>query len=72
MFLPRMENMSQINQIIFQPFGAGPRNCIGKRFAILEIKVAMTRILQNFSIEPTEDTPVSIILACMYQSIGIL
>jgi cytochrome P450 len=32
----------------YQPFGSGPRNCLGMRFALLEIKLCMTNILRNF------------------------
>ena len=53
----RMEDMSKIDPIIFQPFGAGPRNCIGMRFAMMEIKLAFCKILQRFSLDVTDDTP---------------
>ncbi|KAG8176367.1 hypothetical protein JTE90_018942 [Oedothorax gibbosus] len=32
----------------YQPFGSGPRNCLGMRFALLEIKLCMTNILRHF------------------------
>jgi len=51
--------MNKVNQIIFQPFGAGPRNCIGMRFALVEVKMAICKILQNFQLDVADDTPVS-------------
>ncbi|KAI4465969.1 cytochrome p450 family 4 [Holotrichia oblita] len=34
----------------FMPFGAGPRNCIGRRFASLEVKYIVAQILRNFKV----------------------
>ena len=43
----------------FFPFGSGPRNCIAQRFALLEIKLVLTKIFSKFRIEKCEKTPVS-------------
>lgn len=53
----RMRDMTRIDPMVFQPFGAGQRNCIGMRFAMMEIKLCMAKLLHRFSFEPTEDTP---------------
>lgn len=42
------------------PFGIGPRNCIGMRFANEEIKIALTAMLTKFEFFPIEETPVSV------------
>jgi cytochrome P450 len=35
-------------------FGAGPRNCIGMRFAILEMKMACINLLKTFTVLKSE------------------
>lgn len=41
---------------IAMPFGAGPRICPGRYLAMMEIKLAMAMLLQNFGIVSV-DTP---------------
>ena len=41
------------------PFGSGPRQCIGMRLALLEIKFAAVRIYRQFRFLKCPDTPVS-------------
>ncbi|XP_012060475.1 PREDICTED: cytochrome P450 6A1-like [Atta cephalotes] len=42
----------------YLPFGDGPRNCIGARFAIYQSKLGLTKILRNYKIETCEETPI--------------
>lgn len=39
------------DQLAFFPFGFGPRTCVGQNFALIEAKVALSTILQNFSFQ---------------------
>uniref|UniRef100_A0A8C5QDU9 Cytochrome P450 n=1 Tax=Leptobrachium leishanense TaxID=445787 RepID=A0A8C5QDU9_9ANUR len=50
------ENKANQNPFHFLPFGDGPRNCIGMRFALLSMKLAITVLLQNFTFRPCKDT----------------
>ncbi|CAO2630201.1 Cytochrome P450 3A13 [Lemmus lemmus] len=52
------KNKDAINPYVFMPFGNGPRKCIAMRFALITMKLAVVKILQNFSVEPCEETQV--------------
>lgn len=42
----------------FIPFGAGPRQCIGKRFALVETRLILAQIAARFTIRAASQAPV--------------
>ncbi|XP_074137306.1 cytochrome P450 3A4-like [Sminthopsis crassicaudata] len=57
------ENKESINPYVYLPFGAGPRNCIGMRFALMSMKVATSRLLQEFTFTTCKETQVPLKLS---------
>uniref|UniRef100_A0AAX7W6E7 unspecific monooxygenase n=1 Tax=Astatotilapia calliptera TaxID=8154 RepID=A0AAX7W6E7_ASTCA len=52
------ENKQNINPYTYLPFGAGPRSCMGTRFALMMVKLAMVEVLQNFSFSVCKETEI--------------
>ncbi len=54
-----VENEKQISPFVYFPFGVGPRACIGAQFAMTEIAVVATILLQKFefSLAPKQGEP---------------
>ncbi|XP_053607719.1 cytochrome P450 9e2-like [Plodia interpunctella] len=57
------ENKHKINPLAYMPFGVGPRNCIGSRFALCEVKVMLYQLLQHFVLSPCEKTKIPPVLS---------
>lgn len=47
-FLP--EKMQQRHYYSFIPFSAGPRSCVGRKYAMLKLKVLLSTILRNYRV----------------------
>lgn len=61
------ENKHLINQDAYMPFGVGPRQCIGIRFALMEVKTMLYYLVLNYSFHVVEKTQIPLRLS---KSIG--
>jgi len=52
------ENIKERHQFTYLPFGAGPRVCLGRRFAMMQMKIGMAHILPHFEMASCKGTPV--------------
>ncbi|XP_013135366.1 PREDICTED: cytochrome P450 9e2-like [Papilio polytes] len=57
------ERKHLIQPFTYMPFGLGPRNCIGSRFALCEVKVLLYQLLLNVQLAPSEKTSIPVQLA---------
>ncbi|CAI6366502.1 unnamed protein product [Macrosiphum euphorbiae] len=53
-----MEQKSQRPNGTYIPFGEGPRQCLGKRFAEAEMKLVLSKVLSKFEVLPCEQTEI--------------
>lgn len=52
------ENSKGRPNYVYLPFGDGPRQCIGMRMGLMQVRVGLAHLLRNFSVGPSVQTPV--------------
>ncbi|KAF4519173.1 hypothetical protein B566_EDAN008236 [Ephemera danica] len=57
------ENKSKLKSFTYMPFGSGPRNCIGIRFAQLEVKLALAYVIAAVELEVCERTTIPLVIS---------
>ena len=56
------EAKAERSPYLFLAFGQGPRNCVGMRFALLQVKMAITRVVGNYKVLTSPKTPEQLIV----------
>ncbi|XP_022709023.1 cytochrome P450 3A14-like [Varroa jacobsoni] len=67
-FRPERFLNNEVDPAAYQPFGNGPRNCLGMRFAQLEIKLTLAKLLLRYRLQPVPQTPAKL----PFQTFGVV
>ncbi|CAF1618648.1 unnamed protein product, partial [Didymodactylos carnosus] len=51
LFVPE-RHMVKRHPLAYMPFGVGPRNCVGMRFALMELKMSLASLLHTYTVLP--------------------
>lgn len=54
------EETKNYNPVAYMPFGEGPRHCIAQRMGIVNVKVALAKVLMNYEIKSNQKEEIEI------------
>jgi cytochrome P450 len=52
------ENRDNLVPYTYMPFGTGPRNCVGMRFALMEAKAAVVHLIYKLKFVKSSNTQI--------------